>query len=79
MTINSNRPRKKGVALRSVLLSITLITATLYVCRTITAASGAGYFVGIGVTGYSPSSLTISKGDFVTWSNEDRSGSLRSQ
>jgi plastocyanin len=62
--------------LKTAFLSITLITATFYVYTTITPAlARQGYFVRIGVTGYSPSSLAISKGDFVTWSNEDPSGS----
>ena len=33
------------------------------------------HFVSIGVKGYSPSSITIYKGDSVTWSNEYPSGS----
>jgi plastocyanin len=32
------------------------------------------YFVSIGVIGYSPSSLTITKGGSVIWSNENPSG-----
>jgi len=78
MTINSlmNREKSIGNALKTAFLSITLITAALYFCTTITPALASHYFIAIGEKGYSPSSETISKGDTVDWDNTGGPGSL---
>jgi plastocyanin len=79
MTINPSEAGQKSIALKTTLLLVTLITATLYVYTTITPVLGktivpAGhYFIRIGHdSGYSPGSLTISRGASVDWSNQDQ-------